>query len=583
MVRETDCVTGRRRQLATCACDMRRRRYGCEAIVPTSPQQARKHILVVDDEAAVVEMLTDLLTDAGYVVDGASSGTEALAKLTDDPRISLLLLDLYMPGMNGLELLERLRADGSDIPVILITAHSSSSLAIRAMQLGADDYIPKPFDLDAVLLSARRLFEQRALSERVRSLEERPEQRERLIGRSPAMSEIYKTIGLVAASDATVLITGETGTGKELVANSIHLNSARRAGPFVKINCGALPDSLVEIELFGHERGAFAGAVTARKGYFEQAHRGTILLDEVGELPLPIQEKLLRVLQEGEIQRVGGSVIPRHPNVYSFYEAGLEELLNRLGREEDQATALVYQQRLFENIAHSKRHGDTESLRSGRAEIIEQLNELAKSALGISFNSLILPGARDDALESAHMMKVDVRVLATTNRDLRDDVVQGRFRPDLYYRLNIVTIYLPPLRERRGDIAALVEHILGKYRTTAGEQPARIAEDALELLERHDWPGNVRELENEIERAVVLSRGNVITSRHLTLAQQRLATRIDLATRIRQREPLATILAEVEQVAIAEALRQSDGDEAAAAGRLGMPLEEFRERRQRLA
>jgi DNA-binding NtrC family response regulator len=181
------------------------------------------------------------------------------------------------------------------------------------------------------------------------------------------------------------------------------------------------------------------------------------------------------------------------------------------------------------------------------------------------------------------MMKVDVRVLATTNRDLRDEVLQGRFRPDLYYRLNIVTIHLPPLRERRGDIAALVEHFLGKYRASAGERPARIAEEALEVLERHDWPGNVRELENEIERALVLSRGNVITSRHLALAQQRLATQIDLATRVRQRESLATILAEVEQVVIAEALRQSDGDEADAARRLGVPLEEFRERRQRLA
>jgi two-component system, NtrC family, response regulator AtoC len=452
----------------------------------TSQKDIQGRILIADDEMATVEMLIDLLTGEGYETVGVGSGTEVIEKLQTDPDFGLLMMDLQMPGVNGLDLMERLRKDGFDIPVILITAHGTSSIAIRAMQIGAYDYLQKPFDLDEVVVVVRRLFEHQALASRVRSLEERAELRERMIGRSPAMSQIYKTIGRVAASDATVLITGETGTGKELVANIIHQNSARRQGPLIKVNCAALPETLIESELFGHEKGAFTGAVAQRKGRFEQAHKGTIFLDEVGEITLPVQKKLLRVLQEGEIERVGGTGV----------------------------------------------------------------------------------------------VKVDVRVLAATNRDLLKEVENGHFREDLYYRLNVINIHMPPLRERRSDIAVLIEHFLDKYRYKVGAPPTKISEEAHERLEKYDWPGNVRQLENEIERAVVLSHGNVITSQYLNLSTYGIPTQIDLANRVRNREALAAVLREVERAMIEEALRQSDGDEEDGARRLGLTVEDFRARRE---
>ena len=447
-------------------------------------KETRKRILIADDDAGTVALLTDLLTEDGYAVESVATGTEVLDRLQVDSRYDLLLVDVQMPGVNGLDLLERLRGAGNDIPVIMITAHGTSSIAIRAMQMGAYDYLQKPFDINEVSLIVRRLFEHQELASRVRSLEERQELRERMIGRSPAMREIYKTIGRVAASDASVLISGETGTGKELAANLIHQNSARRNGPLIKVNCAALPETLIESELFGHEKGAFTGAVAQRKGRFELANKGTIFLDEVGEITLPVQKKLLRVLQEGEIERVGGSTV----------------------------------------------------------------------------------------------IKVDVRVLAATNRDLLQEVEQGRFREDLYYRLNVINIHMPPLRERKSDIPILVEHFLDKYRYKPGAPPTKISEEALERLQAYDWPGNVRQLENEIERAVVLSQGNVITSHVLTLSPHGIPTQIDLATRVRNREPLQAVLAEVERTMLAEALRQSDGDEEEAARRLGLTLEEFVQR-----
>jgi two-component system response regulator AtoC len=449
--------------------------------VTTPGKKRQERVLVADDDAAIIEMLTDLLVEDGYAVESVANGTQVLERLQSDKAFDLLLVDVQMPGINGLDLLEKLRAAGNEIPVIMITGHGTSSVAIRAMQMGAYDYLQKPFDIDEVSVVVKRLFEHQELASRVRTLEERSDLRERMIGRSPAMREIYKTIGLVAASDASVLISGETGTGKELAANLIHQNSARRNGPLIKVNCAALPETLIESELFGHEKGAFTGAVAQRKGRFELANKGTIFLDEVGEITLPVQKKLLRVLQEGEIERVGGSVV----------------------------------------------------------------------------------------------VKVDVRVIAATNRDLLGEVKNGAFREDLYYRLNVINLHMPPLRERRSDISVLVDHFLNKYRYKPGAQPTKISEEALDRLERYDWPGNVRQLENEIERAVVLSQGNVITSHSLSLSQQGIPTQIDLATRVRNREPLQAVLAEVERTMIAEALRQSDGDEEEAARRLSLSPDEF--------
>jgi two-component system, NtrC family, response regulator AtoC len=255
-----------------------------------SNTETHGRILIADDEQPIIDLLTDLLSGEGYDVAGVGSGTAVLEQLQGEHGFGLLLMDLQMPGVNGLDLIERLRKDNIDIPVILITGHGTSSIAIRAMQIGAYDYLNKPFDLDEVLVVVKRLFEHQALASRVRTLEQRTELRERMIGQSPAMSQIYKTIGRVAGSDASVLITGETGTGKELAANLIHQNSSRRTGPLVKVNCAALPETLIESELFGHEKGAFTGAVAQRKGRFELAHKGTIFLDEVGEITLPVQK-----------------------------------------------------------------------------------------------------------------------------------------------------------------------------------------------------------------------------------------------------------------------------------------------------
>ncbi len=438
--------------------------------------EMKERILIADDEADLRDLLSELLGDEGYHVDTVPNGQEVLRVLQNDTSYSLLLIDLMMPGMNGIEVLEKLRADGNDIPVIMMTAHGTSSNAIRAMQIGAYDYLQKPFEVDEVVIVVKRLFEHQSLSSRVRHLEQRTfDPREQMIGRSSAMREIYKTIGRIAQSEVSVLITGETGTGKELVANITHQYSGRK-GAFVAVNCAALPETLIESELFGHEKGAFTGAVAQRKGRFEQANKGTIFLDEVGEINLAVQKKLLRVLQENEIERVGGSAI----------------------------------------------------------------------------------------------VKVDVRVLAATNRDLMEEVKKGNFREDLYYRLNVINIHMPPLRDRRGDIPVLVEHFLNKYRYRAGASPTRISEEAMLRLEGYDWPGNVRQLENEIERAVTLSQGRVITSQTLSLAAQGIATQVDIATRVRNRDKLSHVLQDVERLMIREALRQANDNTEEAAHYLGV-------------
>jgi DNA-binding NtrC family response regulator len=374
-------------------------------------------ILAIDDEPGVQESLRMLLKGDCEVVT-AGSVDEALRAMGEAPP-DLILLDLVMPGRSGFDLLAELSEQSNSPPVIVLTATKTVATAVEAMKRGAADYVTKPFEVDALRIKIRQLLGQRELEWEVARLRAKVEGRERLgqlLGRSEAMQEVFHTIRRVADSRATVLLRGESGTGKELAARAIHDLGPRRGQRFVAVNCAAVPDNLIESELFGHERGAFTDAVERRIGKFEAASGGTLLLDEIGELSGSVQAKLLRVLQERCIERLGGS------------------------------------------------------------------------------------GTID----------VDVRVLAATNRDLDRDVAEGRFREDLYYRINVVPIELPPLRERREDVRMLVDHFLERARADAKRTPLRLSSSARAALERHPWPGNVRELENAIEHAVALSEGEVL-------------------------------------------------------------------------
>jgi two-component system nitrogen regulation response regulator GlnG len=369
-------------------------------------------ILVADDEESIRWVLERACTQHGHRVTAVASGTEALAALRAGG-FDVALIDIKMPDLSGLDVLSRARTDGVDTLIIIMTAQDTMANAIEATKRGAYDYLTKPFDLEQVGVLVGRALELRRLTrdlERLRG--ELTQHHELVIGRTPAMQEVYKVIGRVAPTDATVLIQGETGTGKELIAKTIHYHSERR-GPFVALNCSAIPNELLESELFGYERGAFTGALERRIGKFEAAAGGSLFLDEIADLPLALQAKLLRVLQEREFNRVGGR----------------------------------------------------------------------------------------DAI------RADVRIIAASNQDLDGAVQAGRFREDLFFRLNVVRIVVPPLRERRGDIPELIEFFLDKINRDIGTSIVGVTDDAREVLVRHAWPGNVRELENALLRAAVLARG----------------------------------------------------------------------------
>jgi DNA-binding NtrC family response regulator len=386
-------------------------------------------IVVVDDEIAMRESLAGWLSKEGYPTLTAASGPEALALLAGRP-CRLLLVDIKMPGMDGLELLQRIKADHPEVPVIMITAYGSIESAVEAMKQGARDYLLKPFEPEHMLFVIEKLLQQEALAEENQLLKERLAEREGalfedLASNSPAMDPVFRLIEDVAPADTPVLITGETGTGKELVARAIHARSSRAFGPFVTINCGALTESLLESELFGHERGAFTGAVKARRGRLEMADGGTLFLDEVGEIPLKMQVDLLRVLEERTFQRVGGSM----------------------------------------------------SLAS------------------------------------------DFRLICATHRDLPELIQAGRFRRDFYYRINVIAIAIPPLRERPEDVQALSRHFLDRYTREMNRSVKGLTPEAQRLLSAYGWPGNVRELKNVMERAVVVCRSNRIGAAELVFLQ----------------------------------------------------------------
>jgi len=377
-------------------------------------------VLVADDEASIRFVMRETLEAAGHQVVDVASGSAALEALAAQ-EFQIAFFDIRMPGPSGLELLDRVRAMRSDVAVVIITAQNTFENAVEAMKRGALDYLVKPFSTESLLPLVDKALRTRALETEVRALRRevsgRTAPEERMVGRSPALLEVFKTIGRVARSDVAVLITGESGTGKELIARAIHAAGPRSEAPFVAVNAAAIPRDLLESELFGHERGAFTGAVEARPGRFREAAGGTLFLDEIGDMPVELQSKLLRVLQSGEVTSVGG----RHPET------------------------------------------------------------------------------------------LDVRILAATHRDLEAEVALGHFREDLLYRLRVVPIAIPPLRDRKEDISPLVEHFLRRYDEELTEGTHALSGAAVDYLAEHDWPGNVRELENAIKRALVLASSEVLT------------------------------------------------------------------------
>jgi DNA-binding NtrC family response regulator len=387
----------------------------------------KKKILVVDDDEYIRESISETLKRKGYEVIGAENGKTALELFQRD-YYDMVISDMKMPGMSGMELLDKIKLHDPDVPFLIITAYGAIESAVEAIKKGAFDFIQKtPGLLEELELHVERNIQFRQLLRENKRLTSALNKQWNYVGASAVMEDIRTLSKTVAESRSTVLITGESGTGKELIARSIHFMSPRRNGPFVKVNCAALPEGLIESELFGHEKGAFTGALNRRLGKFELASGGTLLLDEIGEMSTGVQAKLLRVLQEREVNKVGG----------------------------------------------------------------------------------------DEPVE------VDIRIVATTNRDLDEEVRRGAFREDLYYRLNVFRVHLPPLRERKDDIDKLVDHFVKKYNEENGFSVQGVEEQCLETLKRHDWPGNIRELENFVERAVVLTRSGTIKKEMFSLSCRR--------------------------------------------------------------
>jgi DNA-binding NtrC family response regulator len=441
----------------------------------------KKRILIVEDEEKLRRVIELQLTSKGFDVDKAATAEEGI-RVVD--RADLVLTDLKLPGMDGIEFLNVIRRQNAHVPVVIMTAFGSVETAVGAMKAGATDFILKPFSLDHLMQVVEKALEMRALREENRQLKEELGRRyeyDNIVGRSSPMQEIFATIERVAATRATVLLAGESGVGKDLIARAIHFHSPRRDRPLVKINCTAIPENLMESELFGYEKGAFTGAQTSKPGKFEQADTGTVFLDEIGDVPAAIQVKLLRILQEREFERLGSNVT-RH---------------------------------------------------------------------------------------------IDVRVIAATNQDLRAALEQGTFREDLYYRLNVVPINIPPLRDRKQDIPFLANHFLHKLAPDAGCLVESITDAAMEKLIAYHWPGNVRELENVIERSLVMCTG-----KHLDVSD----IKLESAPRPRGHNnethflPEGMTLDQYEQELIREALRRADGNKSQAARLLGLTRNALRYR-----
>ncbi len=440
----------------------------------------KQRILIIEDEEKLRRVLQLQLASAGFEVEQAGSAEQALPLLD---RADLILTDLKLPGMSGLDLLALIQRQNSRAPVIMMTAHGSVEVAVQAMKSGAADFVLKPFALDHLMALVHKALEVRGLKDENRKLKEELGRRyefDNIIGRSPQMQEIFAAVLRVAPTRATVLLTGESGVGKDLIARAIHFHSPRKDLPLVKINCTALPENLMESELFGYEKGAFTGATTSKPGKFEQADTGTVFLDEIGDVPLPVQVKLLRVLQERELERLG----------------------------------------------------------------------------------------------SNKTLRIDVRMVAATNQDLRAALEQGTFREDLYYRLNVVPIEIPPLRERKQDIPPLASHFVQKLAPDLGAAVESITAAGMERLLEYSWPGNVRELENVIERSLVMATGKQLDAKdiRLDLPRARMNSSTELAL------PDGMSLDQYEQELIKQALKKANGNKSQAARLLGLTRNALRYR-----
>ena len=458
--------------------------------------KTQPHILVVDDELSMRELLEFLLSREGYTVSLAENGRKAINML-DKHAYDLLLCDIKLGDMTGLDVLKASKTKHPDTTVIMISAFATTETAVEAMNMGAYDYVPKPFDNEELKQTIAKALDLKTIEHEKEIIEDELKKNvhfELIVGNSPAMLHIYKMIRQVAPTRTNVLITGESGTGKELIARAIHQESDRCDKPFVVINCGGIPETLMESELFGHKKGSFTGATYDKKGLFEVADEGTVFLDEIGELSLPIQVKLLRAIQERTFKPVGGS--------------------------ED--------------------------------------------------------------------LSVDIRIIAATNKQVEKEVIEGNFREDLFYRLNVIEIKMPPLRERKGDLRPLAQHFLDKYSREMGKKISKISSYAIDMLNKYDFPGNIRELENLLERSVALSTTNILLPDSLALSIHKRRwiegikdRRFDL-DEVNQGVSLDNILEEIERAYLLKALEVTNGNKNKAAELLGISFRSMRYRLDKL-
>jgi two-component system response regulator PilR (NtrC family) len=453
-------------------------------------------VLIVDDELSMREVLEMLLRKNGYRATCADSGRAAIKQMKEK-RFDLLLLDIRLGDMDGIEVLKSAKDKDSDVVVIMISAHATAETAVDAMNAGAYDYVPKPFDTNELLSTIEKALDLKSLDKDNLSPDDALKETlhfGRLVGNSPRMQYIYGLIRQVSETDTSVLVTGESGTGKELIARAIHEESQRRDEPFVAINCGGIPETLMESELFGHKKGAFTGADKDKKGLFQAAHKGSIFLDEIGELPIPVQVKLLRAIQERTFKPVGGN----------------------------------------EDIS------------------------------------------------------VDIRIISATNKNLEEEVIGGRFREDLFYRLNVIEIKIPPLRERKADLRLLAQHFLDKYSRKMKKEMTKISSYAIDLLTKYDFPGNVRELENLMERSVALSSTNILLPDSLAMSIHKRRwvegvkdKRYDL-DEVVNGVSLDVILVDIERAYLERALEESKGNKQKAAELLDINIRSLRYRLEKL-